>query len=197
MRVASLEQGDETPCPDAADADHLAGRIDDLEPLQQAAPVVLEGFPVRAELLADRMLGLKAIRCSSGSWCLLYSSVTQKTSSPEKRYVVFARRRGRTARHGAWGGAAVDEVIDDGTAALVVVGESKIERAVDEAALKAEKHIAKELHVNPATSTPLSATPHRQLAEPPARPRKAGIPRHLPAHPAPTGVADDARYHLV
>jgi hypothetical protein len=41
------------------------------------------------------------------------------------------------------------EVIDDGTAALVVVGESKIEQAVDEAALKAEKHIAKELHVKP------------------------------------------------
>ena len=41
------------------------------------------------------------------------------------------------------------EVIDDGTAALVVVGESKIEQAVDKAALKAEKHVAKELDVSP------------------------------------------------
>ena len=42
------------------------------------------------------------------------------------------------------------EVIDDGTAALVVVGESKIEQAVDTAGLKAEKHVAKELDVKPS-----------------------------------------------
>ena len=42
------------------------------------------------------------------------------------------------------------EVIDDGTAALVVVGESKVEQAVDKAALKAEKHVAKELDVKPS-----------------------------------------------
>ena len=42
------------------------------------------------------------------------------------------------------------EVIDDGAAALVVVGESKIEQAVDKAALKAEKHVAKELDVKPS-----------------------------------------------
>jgi uncharacterized membrane protein len=42
------------------------------------------------------------------------------------------------------------EVIDDGRAALVVVGESKIEQAVDKAALKAEKHVAKELDVKPS-----------------------------------------------
>ena len=42
------------------------------------------------------------------------------------------------------------EVIGEGTAALVVVGESKIEQAVDKAALKAEKHVAKELDVNPS-----------------------------------------------
>jgi len=42
------------------------------------------------------------------------------------------------------------EIIDDGTAALVVVGESKIEQAVDKAALKAEKHVAKELDVKPS-----------------------------------------------
>jgi uncharacterized membrane protein len=41
------------------------------------------------------------------------------------------------------------EVIDDGQAALVVVGESKLRQAIDEAALKAEKHIARELDVNP------------------------------------------------
>lgn len=42
------------------------------------------------------------------------------------------------------------EVIDDGTAALVVVGDSKIEEALDKAALKAEKHVAKEFDVKPS-----------------------------------------------
>jgi len=41
------------------------------------------------------------------------------------------------------------EVIDDGQAALVIVGESELEQAVDKAALKAEKHVAKELDVKP------------------------------------------------
>ena len=39
------------------------------------------------------------------------------------------------------------EIIDDGQAALVIVGESKVEQAVDKAALKADKHVAKELDV--------------------------------------------------
>ena len=39
------------------------------------------------------------------------------------------------------------EIIDDGQAALVIVGESKIAQAVDKAALKADKHVAKELDV--------------------------------------------------
>jgi uncharacterized membrane protein len=41
------------------------------------------------------------------------------------------------------------EVLDDGQAALVVVGESKLEQAIGRAALKAEKHAARELDVNP------------------------------------------------
>ena len=41
------------------------------------------------------------------------------------------------------------ELIDDGQAALVIVGESTLEQAVDKAALKAEKHVAKELDVKP------------------------------------------------
>jgi uncharacterized membrane protein len=41
------------------------------------------------------------------------------------------------------------EVLDDGQAALVVVGESKIEQALDKAALKAEKHAARNLDVSP------------------------------------------------
>ena len=41
------------------------------------------------------------------------------------------------------------DVIDDGQAALVIVGESKVEQAVDKAGLKAEKHVAKELDVKP------------------------------------------------
>ena len=41
------------------------------------------------------------------------------------------------------------EVIDDGQAALVVVGESQVEQAMEKAALRAEKHVAKELNVSP------------------------------------------------
>jgi len=40
------------------------------------------------------------------------------------------------------------EVIDEGQAALVIVGESKMQQALDKAALKAEKHVAKELNVS-------------------------------------------------
>ncbi len=40
------------------------------------------------------------------------------------------------------------EIIDDGQAALLIVGESKVQQAVDKAALKAEKHVAKELNVS-------------------------------------------------
>jgi uncharacterized membrane protein len=40
------------------------------------------------------------------------------------------------------------EIIDDGQAALVIVGESTLEQAVDKAELKAEKHVAKELDVS-------------------------------------------------
>ena len=41
------------------------------------------------------------------------------------------------------------ELMDNGRAALIVVGESKLEQAIDKAALKAEKHVAKELNVKP------------------------------------------------
>jgi uncharacterized membrane protein len=41
------------------------------------------------------------------------------------------------------------ELIDDGQAALVIVGESTIEQAVGKAALKGEKHVAKQLAVKP------------------------------------------------
>jgi hypothetical protein len=41
------------------------------------------------------------------------------------------------------------ELIDAGQAALVIVGESKMVQALDKAALKAEKHVAKELNVSP------------------------------------------------
>jgi uncharacterized membrane protein len=40
------------------------------------------------------------------------------------------------------------ELIDDGEAALVIVGESTIEQYLDKAALKAEKHLAKQLDVS-------------------------------------------------
>ncbi|MGO8870773.1 MAG: DUF1269 domain-containing protein [Acidimicrobiales bacterium] len=41
----------------------------------------------------------------------------------------------------------VGEIIDDGQAALVVVGESTLEAALDKAALKSEKRVVKELDV--------------------------------------------------
>ena len=41
------------------------------------------------------------------------------------------------------------DVIDDGQAALIIVGDSKLEQALDKATLKAEKHVAKELDVSP------------------------------------------------
>ncbi|WP_405015168.1 DUF1269 domain-containing protein [Kitasatospora sp. NBC_01539] len=41
------------------------------------------------------------------------------------------------------------EIIDQGQAALVVVGASTLAQAIDKAALKAEKQIAKELDVSP------------------------------------------------
>ena len=40
------------------------------------------------------------------------------------------------------------DVIDAGQAALVIVGESTIEQAINKADLKAEKHVAKELDVS-------------------------------------------------
>jgi uncharacterized membrane protein len=40
------------------------------------------------------------------------------------------------------------EIIDDGQAALVIVGESKLQQAVAKAGLKAEKQVAKELDVS-------------------------------------------------
>ena len=40
------------------------------------------------------------------------------------------------------------DIIDDGQAALVIVGESKLQQAMDRAELKAEKHVAKELDVS-------------------------------------------------
>ena len=40
------------------------------------------------------------------------------------------------------------EIIDEGEAALVIVGEGKLQQALDKAELKAEKHVAKELNVS-------------------------------------------------
>ncbi len=40
------------------------------------------------------------------------------------------------------------ELIDAGEAALVIVGESTLESALDKAEMRAEKHVAKELDVS-------------------------------------------------
>jgi len=41
----------------------------------------------------------------------------------------------------------LEDLIDQGEAALLVVGEGKLEEAIDKAQLKADKHVAKELDV--------------------------------------------------
>ena len=58
LLVAALEQGDEGPGADTAHPDHLAGHIDQLEPLQQLAPIILQGGPVGAELGMEAALDL-------------------------------------------------------------------------------------------------------------------------------------------
>ena len=58
LRVASLKQDDKRPGADTAHANHLAGHVHDLEAFQQVTPVVLQGGPVGAELLADRVADL-------------------------------------------------------------------------------------------------------------------------------------------
>lgn len=40
------------------------------------------------------------------------------------------------------------EIIDEGQAALVIVGENTVAEAIEKAELKAEKHVAKELDVS-------------------------------------------------
>ena len=64
------------------------------------------------------------------------------------------RRRGRRRVSGhLWRGMSradvkeLGEIIDDGQAALLIVGESKVAEAVEKAGLKAEKQVAKELDV--------------------------------------------------
>ena len=58
MLVAPLEQDDEGACADAPDPDDLTGHVDDLEPLEQKTPVVLQRRAVSPELLVDHMLQL-------------------------------------------------------------------------------------------------------------------------------------------
>ena len=58
LLIAPLEQDDERARADAADTHDLASHVDDLEPLQQVTPIVLQRGPVGAELLVDRLLQL-------------------------------------------------------------------------------------------------------------------------------------------
>jgi hypothetical protein len=55
-------------------------------------------------------------------------------------------------RHGAWGGAAAGAVVGilfpPAIIGSAIVGESKLQQAVEKAELKAEKHVAKELDVS-------------------------------------------------
>ena len=63
LLIATLEQHDERPRADAADADDLAGDVDDFEALEQVAPIVLQRRSVGAELLVDRVLRARRRRC--------------------------------------------------------------------------------------------------------------------------------------
>src|SRR5664279_6490697 len=56
--VAPLEQDNEGTSADAADTDHLACHVDDLEALQQLAPIFLQRGPISTELLVDHLFYL-------------------------------------------------------------------------------------------------------------------------------------------
>ena len=58
--VAAEEEQDEGPGPDAADADDLAGGIDEPEPLEQMAAVARQGLPVLADDVPAGLQGLLA-----------------------------------------------------------------------------------------------------------------------------------------
>ena len=58
LLIATLQQDDVGSGADAAHPDHLAGHIDQLEPLQQLAPIILQGSPVGTELRTDVALSL-------------------------------------------------------------------------------------------------------------------------------------------
>src|SRR5215203_3183865 len=53
LLIATLEQSDEGPGADTAHPDHLAGHIDQLEPLQQPPLIVTQAGPVGTELLME------------------------------------------------------------------------------------------------------------------------------------------------
>ena len=52
--VAALEDDDEAARPDAADADHLEGEVDEAVPLEEVAPVLGHRRPVVGEDLLQR-----------------------------------------------------------------------------------------------------------------------------------------------
>lgn len=52
------------------------------------------------------------------------------------------------ARHVPADVKELGEIIDQGQAALVIIGESKLEQALDKAGLKSDKHIAKKPDVS-------------------------------------------------
>ena len=89
------------------------------------------------------------------------------------------------------------DIIDQGQAALVIVGESKLEQAVDKANLKADKHVAKELNVKAKTSTRPSRKPPPKSADPPAGGKipdpRGGISRQGPGPVDPEDQGDRAR----
>jgi hypothetical protein len=58
LLVATHQQRDVRARADAADPDDLPRRVDELEPLEQPPPVVLQGRPERAQLVAKDRLDL-------------------------------------------------------------------------------------------------------------------------------------------
>ena len=90
---------------------------------------------------------------SGSSWA---SSSRQQSSAPPPLAGPYSAMSGHLWR--GMSRADVKEfgdIIDAGQAALVIVGESTIEAALEKAGLKAEKHAAKELDVARKTSTRL------------------------------------------
>ena len=64
--ISTLQQHDERPRPDTADAHDLVSHVDDLEPFEEEPAIVLQRLPVGLELLVDHVFQLVDRETDSG-----------------------------------------------------------------------------------------------------------------------------------